>query len=246
VRVERTHPNVTSLERNVHGPQVRLLRRLNSPSNEVVVMKKYGERAALCALVAVCTQGAVSPVHADGRDDDDGYAIGLWGDLPYSTAQAAGVTELIADMNRQRLAFTVHDGDLKAGSSRCDDSVYTDSLAFFNSLEAPAAFTPGDNDWVDCDRASAGGYNSLERLDYERRLFFANNLSVGRRRMRQEVQMDKLCLDAQGTPAACVENRRCSVGDVTYVTLNVQGPCNNLCDTVPHPAEYAARNAARG
>ena len=29
-----------------------------------------------------------------------------------------------------------------------------------------------------------------------------------------------------------------------YATLNVQGSCNNLCDTAPDPAEYAARNAA--
>ena len=27
-------------------------------------------------------------------------------------------------------------------------------------------------------------------------------------------------------------------------TLNIQGSCNNLCDTAPDPAEFAARNAA--
>ena len=42
----------------------------------------------------------------------------------------------------------------------------------------------------------------------------------------------------------CVENRRWSVGGVTYVTLNVQGSCNNLCDTAPDPDEYAKRNLA--
>src|SRR5215467_14652741 len=58
----------------------------------------------------------------DGHDDDDedengSYSIGLWGDLPYSDLQAqVGVPNLIADMNAQRLAFTVHDGDLKAGN----------------------------------------------------------------------------------------------------------------------------------
>jgi hypothetical protein len=31
---------------------------------------------------------------------------------------------------------------------------------------------------------------------------------------------------------------------VTYATVNVQGSCNNLCDTAPDTAEYAARNAA--
>src|SRR5258707_12341073 len=29
-----------------------------------------------------------------------------------------------------------------------------------------------------------------------------------------------------------------------FRTLNVQGSCNNLCDTNPDPNEYAARNAA--
>jgi hypothetical protein len=42
----------------------------------------------------------------------------------------------------------------------------------------------------------------------------------------------------------CVENRRWTVRGVTYATLNIQGSCNNLCDTNPDPAEQAARNAA--
>ena len=57
-----------------------------------------------------------------------------------------GVPNLIADMNAQMLKFTVNDGDLKAGGNRCDDVVYTQSLAYFNALQAPAMFTPGDND----------------------------------------------------------------------------------------------------
>jgi hypothetical protein len=53
--------------------------------------------------------------------------------LPYSDTQAlVGVPNLIADMNSQKLAFTVHDGDLKAGSgtpgsavpSICSDALY--------------------------------------------------------------------------------------------------------------------------
>jgi hypothetical protein len=43
---------------------------------------------------------------------------------------------------------------------------------------------------------------------------------------------------------ACVENRRWIVGRVVYVTINVQGSCNNLCDTAPDPKEGTARNLA--
>jgi hypothetical protein len=147
-------------------------------------------------------------------------------------------------MNAQRLAFTVHDGDLKAGSnSPCDDALYDRSLRYLNSLEAPAMFTPGDNDWTDCDRANNGGFPSLERLDHERALLFSTPYSLGQRQLSQEVQATPLCLGVKG-PVRCVENRRWSYRGVTYVTLNVQGSCNNLCDTAPDPLEYAARNAA--
>jgi hypothetical protein len=190
----------------------------------------------------------------DGAQGDEGgrYAIGLWGDLPYSDTQAlTGVPNLIADMNRHDLAFTVHDGDLKAGNgtpgsatpTTCSDALYVQALGFFNALRAPAMFTPGDNDWTDCDRPSNGGFSSRERLDHERQLFFSTPFSMGQRQLRQEVQTAALCLGVNGA-VPCVENRRWTYGHVTYITLNVQGSCNNLCDTAPDPSEWAARNQA--
>ncbi len=92
-------------------------------------------------------------------------------------------------------------------------------------------FTPGDNDWTDCDRNP--GVSSAERLAFERRILFSTPFSLGRHAMRQEVQ-----------DPPYVENRRWSAGGVVYATLNVQGSCNNLCDTAPDPQEFAARNAA--
>lgn len=180
------------------------------------------------------------------HDHDDSYAIGLWGDLPYSDAQLAALPAMFADMNAQRLAFSVHDGDLKQGSnSLCDDGLYTRALGWFNSLTSPAMFTPGDNDWTDCDRASNGSYNSRERLDHEREVFFSTPYSFGQKRLKQEVQTGApYCINAGGDAVPCVENRRWTVGKVTYVTLNVQGSCNNLCGDGADPAEYAARNAA--
>jgi hypothetical protein len=104
-------------------------------------------------------------------------------------------------------------------------------------------FTTGDNDWTDCDRPSNGGFNSLERLDHERQVFFSTPFSLGQHRIRQEVQTEALCLGVSGN-VPCVENRRWTIGGVTFATMNIQGSCNNLCDTDPDPAEFAARNAA--
>src|SRR6476659_784322 len=151
---------------------------------------------------------------------------------------------LIADMNSQRLAFTAFDGDLKAGSnSPCNDALYTGAKAYFDALKTPAVFTPGDNDWTDCDRPSNGGFNSLERLDHERQVFFSTPFSQGQHKIRQQVQTDLLCLGVSGL-VPCVENRRWSIGGVTYATLNIQGSCNNLCDTDPSVPEFEARNHA--
>ncbi len=201
-----------------------------------ITTKRLLRRMSLLALtVPLLASSAISLVTASERERGKGsYTLGLWGDLPYSDAQKEGVTRLIADMNSQKLAFSVHDGDLKAGSnSLCDDALYFQSLGYFNALEAPAAFTPGDNDWTDCDRPSNGGFNSLERLNRERQIFFSTKFSLGQRQLAQEVQT-----------APFVENRRWTIGNVTYATLNIQGSCNNLCDIAPGPAEYATRNAA--
>ena len=213
--------------------------------------------ATALATAAVTTTIAAGSGHDDrDRDDDhdgrEAYAIGLWGDLPYSDLQATtGVPNLIADMNRHDLTFTVHDGDLKAGSgaagsttpTTCSDAMYLQALGYLNSLRAPAMFTPGDNDWTDCDRPANGGFSSLGRLDHERALFFSTPFSFGMHRMRQHVQMDAICKGMPGL-VPCVENRRWSVSGVTYVTLNVQGSCNNLCDTAPDADEYERRNLA--
>ena len=71
-------------------------------------------------LFALTLAGSVIARDADDDEDrereasNNTYAIGLWGDLPYSTVQATvGVPNLIADMNAQRWRSRVHDGDLK-------------------------------------------------------------------------------------------------------------------------------------
>jgi hypothetical protein len=196
-----------------------------------------------------------------GNDKNFEYAIGLWGDLPYSDVQAqTGVPNLIADMNDSGIEFSVHDGDLKAGNgiagsvtpTTCQTSteptIYSQGLGYFDSLDRPAIFTPGDNDWTDCDRTTNGGLNDLVQLQYERNLFFKTDRSLGKHPLRLEVQSTPDCLGPAG-PTPCVENRRWTFRDVTYATLNVQGTCNNRCssgagDPAGDEAEYQHRETA--
>jgi len=229
-------------------------------------------------LLTVLAAGAFAAgfaIAGDGKKNDKTfeYAVGLWGDMPYSDAQAlTGVPNLIADMNDADIQFSVHDGDLKAGSATpgsvtpttCADALYTQGLGFFNSLKKPAMFTPGDNDWTDCDRTSNGLFNATERLQHERGLFFSGQYadrSMGKEQMKQEVQTAALCVgwdygtssEVPGVP--CVENRRWVFHKVVYATVDIQGTCNNLCksgsssdpsvgDANGDAAEFQAREAA--
>ncbi len=180
------------------------------------------------------------------------YEFGLWGDLPYSDQQAqVGVSNLIADMNKNNLEFSVYNGNFKApngiaGSvtaTTCSNALYAQVREASRTLASDAVLTFGENDWTNCDRPSNGAFNSLERLDYARRLFFATPPALGDGLRNLAVQDGKLCLGASGY-TECVENRRWAIGGVVYVTLNIPGACNNLCDVAPNANEYAARNRA--
>ena len=219
--------------------------------------------ASLAAGIAVGSNG-------ESNKKTFEYAVGLWGDLPYNDVQAqTGVPNLIADMNNSDISFSVHDGDLKAGSgtpgsatpTTCSDALYQQSIRYLSSLQQPAFFTPGDNDWTDCDRPANGSYNELERLQRERQLLFSTDRSFGQKTMQADVQSTPLCVGTTNTtagstagpyfPTPCVENRRWTFHDVTFATVNVQGTCNNRCssgggapDVGGDPTEYDARNAA--
>jgi hypothetical protein len=228
-------------------------------------------RKVLWLVAALAAAGFTAGIAAGGSGSTNNktfeYAIGLWGDVPYSDTQAlTGVPNLIADMNAQDIQFSIQDGDLKAGNgitgsvtpttcqSATTPSIYSQALGYFDALDEPAVFTPGDNDWTDCDRARNGSFNSLERLQFERGFFFSTNESLGKKTLTMEVQSTPSCLgttSSTGTPTfptPCVENRRWTLHGVTYATVNVQGSCNNLCDTSPSTkdpgSEYDLRNKA--
>ncbi len=68
--------------------------------------------------------------------------------------------------------MTFHLGDIKNGSSRCDDPYFQLIRSDFDKFVNPLIYTPGDNEWTDCHRVNNGSYNPLERLAFDRKVFF--------------------------------------------------------------------------
>jgi hypothetical protein len=99
--------------------------------------------------------------------------LAVIGDTPYGAAQIEDFPNLMAAIDADpRIGYALHLGDIKDGSSRCDDSYFAQIFAGFSTLTIPMIYTPGDNEWTDCHRANNGAYNPLERLDAVRKLFF--------------------------------------------------------------------------
>ena len=177
-----------------------------------------------------------------------GYDVALIGDMPYGTAAEPKYERVIAEINRtSTVELTAHIGDTKSGSTRCDDSHYAKSLAWFNSFEKPVLYSVGDNEWTDCMRANNGSYNPLDRLSLIRRTYFTNNLSLGKKPVTVLRQSEDQNF------AAYVENAIYVKAPVLYVTIHMPGSNNNLeyklSQGNPNPfydndREFASRNAA--
>jgi hypothetical protein len=220
----------------------------------------------LVAITAPCTAA-----------DDDPFEFAIIGDNPYTptaittvgkiqTYPSPAYENLITHINAaQKVQFTVHAGDIKAGDTLCSDNVYTTNRDLFNSFARPVIFAPGDNEWTDCHRANNGGMNPIERLAFLRAVFYTNALSLGGSKMplnRQSADPEMgmylpYCPTMQPGSIGCsfAENVMWTFGPadaayrILFVTLNQPGSNNNhsrssglyAADTEP---EYSARNAA--
>ncbi|HEX8630437.1 MAG TPA: hypothetical protein VF755_19935, partial [Catenuloplanes sp.] len=97
----------------------------------------------------------------------------LIGDTPYGDAQRAVFPGLVGHINADpAVRFVLHAGDVKSGSTTCDDARFADLAGLFDTFADPFVLTPGDNEWTDCHRTAAGGYLPTERLAAVRRVFY--------------------------------------------------------------------------
>src|SRR5689334_24335974 len=175
----------------------------------------------LVAAAALCA--ALTASAAD-------FTFAAFGDTPYTADEEARLPGLIAEINREDLAFVVHIGDFKSAWTYCTDELYLQRREWFDAFRHPFVFVPGDNEWTDCRRIAGGGYDPLERLRKLRELFFGAEESLGQRRMKLERQLPDY-----------PEHSRWRRGDTLFVTLNVPGPDNNARLM---PAEFRQRSAA--
>ena len=144
------------------------------------------------------------------------------GDTAYGgEASKQAYRELISLINESKPAFSIHVGDIW-GATICNEERYMREFEMFKLFDHPVVYTPGDNEWTDCNRYAYGEYENVSRLELLREVFFADPESLGGETMPLVRQSDvSQYIDY-------VENTRWLHNDVLFFTLNVAGSFNNL------------------
>lgn len=172
------------------------------------------------------------------------FSFAVMGDTPYSDGEEARFVEMIDRINAEPVAFAVHVGDFKGGQE-CTDDLYRRRKAQFDRSTHPFIYTPGDNEWTDCRKPFMGSMDPPGRLASLRRIFFADDYSLGRTRIPLETQ--RACIAPEIPICGCAahpENRAWTRGPVHFATVNVSGSDNNVGYDRVNDHEARCRNEA--
>lgn len=193
-----------------------------------MLSRSSGLARLLGPLVALLLAGALR------AESTTGVRFFATGDVPYFDTALPRYRELLELAAKEEPDVIVHVGDIKRSSAPCTDEALIAIRDLFRDQPVPVIYTPGDNDWADCHRDAAGGFEPTERLAYLRRLFFKDS-SV--------LRLDRLGAEHQKAPYQ--ENVRFVYREVLFVTLHVVGSHNNRRPKDRKAmAEFRARDAA--
>jgi hypothetical protein len=204
----------------------------------VVIAPAVRGKAWLLAIVVACT---VLVLATDGSPPPSAnppgtFAFGALGDAPYSPWETWRYPLMLQDMDGNDLAFSIHVGDIFWYP--CSDDRYERTLQWFNSMNHPLIYVPGDNEWADCWTAQEGGFNPRDRLAQLRRTLYPRpGSSLGRRTLGLETQ------SANPAFSEFVEHARWSHAGLVFATIHVVGSGNF---TEPFPGRTEADDLEAG
>jgi hypothetical protein len=185
-------------------------------------MRRELSRSVRVLAVSTIACGAIAGPAATASADPANapFTFAVIGDIPYGPAKIAEFPGVVDQINADpTVAFVDHLGDIKNGSTTCDDAYFQMIRTQFDRFQDPFVYTVGDNEWTDCHRTNNGTYNPLERLQKIRDVFFDRpGHTLGQHSVGVTSQAD------QGLP----ENVTYSRAGVSFAALHVVGSDNGL------------------
>ena len=213
-------------------------------------MKRLLLSTALLAAVFTAGHSAI----ADDRDDNDRgndrQTIAVFGDWAYSQILLDNAPLLINSVNSDPdVSLVIHVGDIHSGSQPCTSAGilppipaskpgWNEAIYFqFQQFKFPFVYTPGDNEWTDCQKSKEfQSGDPLKELAAVRNLFFARPGKTLGLEERDVLSQAKHFDPAFPADTKFVENVMWDDGKVVFVTLNLPGSNN---DTLPWASPFA-------
>src|SRR3954468_25038243 len=121
-------------------------------------------------FLAAATAGAASAGNGDPIDTLSANALTLavYGDSPYGTSvgdptQVNATPAFIDTINADpKVDLVLQVGDIHSGTGHCLASYDQMVADLWQTFKDPLVFTPGDNEWTDCQKAKQGGWTSTD------------------------------------------------------------------------------------
>ena len=178
-------------------------------------------------LVLTVTSCTTTPPPKTSYHKGDTFSFALIGDTPYDLSSkdaSSPFDKMVNNINNDfGVKWVLHAGDIKSGSSVCSEEIFTDRKQRFNEFSKPVILTPGDNEWTDCHRVSAGQYQPLERLKVLREVFFSTpGESLGRQVKQLQSQANKIGYEEFPENTMWIEK------DIVFAAIHLVGSQNGL------------------
>jgi len=209
---------------------------MESRSEDVFALAVYGDAPYGCkapsaaAAADECPPGGVYvPDSANGTNPGD-------------PRQILATPAFIDAVNRDpKVRLVLHTGDIHSGSTFCTLSYNQTVYNLWSQFKDPLVYTPGDNEWADCQKSKEGGgiKNSAgEYVDYAaghpvanlalvRSMFFPVAGETLGGRAKHVTSQAQAYDPAHPSDAEYVENVMWEQSQVLFVTINVPGGSNN-------------------
>jgi hypothetical protein len=186
--------------------------------------------------------------------------VAVYGDAPYGTsptdnAELVATPAFIDAINADPdVSLVMHVGDIHSGKQYCTEAYDRSIFDLWKRFDDPLVYTPGDNEWSDCHKATEGGgtYDKttgqinyvldasgnpvdyangdpIANLELVRSIFFAHpGITLGRHKMLVLSQAE--VPSSHASDQRFVENVMWIQSHVLVVAINVPGGSNNDAD----------------
>ncbi len=186
----------------------------------VKIVRLFVSLGIACMICAV-------PVWAEG---DKPFTFIAIGDTPYSVTEEKRIIDVIVGaVQKAEPPFLAVYGDIKSGGETCSKDLLLKRRELFYSMAPGRVFyTPGDNEWTDCDRPSLDpAVSELAQLSLVRKVFFGK-IPVENPEGWSYAQQDNF-----------PENARWLTNNILFVTVHTVSTNNGRMDILKDDIDLA-------